>query len=125
MLQRTSSRLSTPLELTGKTVAHTHRWTDAQRANLAARATIGAVVVAPLTALQAAEVFGIPAAAVAAELKRLGLARSYIKNNNGNGHAAPPAWESLSSEQRAEFLKANFDAIFGELELRTTEGAVR
>lgn len=105
-----------PAHLAGKTVAHSYTWSDTKRAQLAAKATFGAVIVSPLTAAQAAEIFGVPTTAVTAELKKLGVA---LRHTNGNGHTATPsvpAWEALTSEQRSEFLTKNFDAIFHELE---------
>lgn len=119
MLMRTNATTTatSPMEITGKCVAHSHTWSDAKRARLAAKATFGAVVVTPLTAIQAAELFGVSKSAVAAELKKLGVVLRH-PNGNGNGHAAapPPTWDSLTSEQRSEFLKKNFDAIWNELE---------
>jgi hypothetical protein len=61
-----------PVHLTGKTIAHSYTWSEAKRIKLAAKATFGAVVVTPLTAIQAAAVFDVPATAIAAELKKLG-----------------------------------------------------
>jgi hypothetical protein len=60
----------------------------------------------------------VPKSAVAAELKKLGVALRR-HNGKGNGHGALATWESLSSEQRSEFLAENFDAIWRELEMRT------
>jgi hypothetical protein len=59
-----------PAHLAGKTVAHSYTWSDTKRAQLAAKATFGAVIVSPLTAAQAAEIFGVPTTAVTAELKK-------------------------------------------------------
>jgi hypothetical protein len=119
--QLTFTGSSTPVEpahLAGKTIAHSCSWSPAKRARLAAKATFGAVMVTRLTAVQAAAVFGVPRRAVAKELKKLGVTLRHTTNGNGNGHAAAPAptWETLTSEQKAEFLKTNFNEIWNELE---------
>jgi hypothetical protein len=113
---------ATPMEITGKCVAHSYTWSDTKRARLAAQATFGAVVISPLTVIQAAEVFGVSKSAVAAELKKLGVTLRRANGNGGNGHTPvpPPRWESLTSEQRSEFLKTHFDEIWIELEARTS-----
>ena len=44
-----------PVHLAGRTIAHSFTWTELKRAKLAAKATFGAVVISPMTAIQAAE----------------------------------------------------------------------
>ena len=109
-----------PVHLTGKTIAHSCSWSETKRAKLAAKATFGAVVISPLTAIQAAELFNVPKSMVAEELKRLGHRLCRSRNSNGHATATPARWDSLTSEQKSEFLKANFDAIWNELDLRTS-----
>ena len=101
------------LIITGKTVAHSVSWSKAKRARLAAQATLGEVIVTPLTAVQAANVFGVTTNAVAMKRNRHGLRRY-----NGNGHTVP-TWDALSPEQKSEFLQTNFNAIWAELDQRT------
>jgi hypothetical protein len=111
-----SITLPKPVEIiTGRTIAHSHSWTELKRAKLAAKATFGAVVISPLTVIQAAETFGVPKSAVAEALKKLGVV---LRHHNGNGHTAAtvPTWDTLSSEQRSTFLRENFDQIWSELE---------
>jgi hypothetical protein len=107
-----------PSTIAGRTIAHSYTWSETKRVRLAAKATFGAVVVTPLTAIQASQVFDVPVTAVAGELKRLGVV---LRHHNGNGHGhAAPTWESLTSEQKSAFLANNFDAIWNELEARTS-----
>jgi hypothetical protein len=111
--------------LAGKTVAHSCRWSATKRARLAAQATFGAVVVRELTVGQAAAVFGVPRHLVSVELKKLGVTLRHYDGNGGNGGddiretASAPAWETLTPDQKSEFLAKNFDAIWRELEVRT------
>jgi hypothetical protein len=63
-----------PVEIiAGKTIAHSFTWSKVRRRKLAARATFGAVVVTPMTAIQAGEIFDVPVTEIAAELKKLGV----------------------------------------------------
>lgn len=62
-----------PSTIAGRTIAHSYTWSETKRVRLAAKATFGAVVVTPLTAIQASQVFDVPVTAVAGELKRLGV----------------------------------------------------
>lgn len=112
-------------------------WGKRMLARLGAEMSLGEVNVRKPSVPQAARMLGLPVSRVRkarAELiaeqraERLGFLDEPAGvagngNGNGNGHAAVVpslTWDDLTPEQQSEFLAENFDAIWNELEVRTT-----
>jgi hypothetical protein len=92
-------------------------------ADLGGAMSLGRVDVHKPSVTQVARMLRLPVAAVCKARAKL-LAEHGDDHHHGNGNGGfvtePITWETLSAEEKLEFLRTNFNAIWSEFEVRTT-----